>query len=367
MSQGVQGATPHVTTSSVAEMLSNPGAFGIAAQSSVEVETPKQEAQPAMAEMSEEGTTRPEESEQQAAAAEKPSEAPNPNVDYIMVTDEKGRRKIEIDFSDKEKLKKLASLAYGSNKWKVERDNLAKEVEKLKGEVPKVNELQENWNVLESTYKKEGVEGLIDLLEGKRGAYKSHLDRALEKQRFLERASPEEIKLLQQQEASERLARELDEERKANMEFRKKFEAEKEQAEIAALSGVVNPTFEKYRFAGKLGNAQDEQLFDEVLWTQMQKQLAPYEEQGVPLTRELVDSTLRNISTTLRKRMAAQTEKKVSKVIEQKKREAAESAQSAVKAAYKPQSETQKEAMDHIKGGDLKALFSNWNKYKGNI
>lgn len=361
----------HSSSPSVSEMLSNPSQFGLSEPAAPvdKASTPEPVAPKATPGIVE-GENEPELSTEAEASTEDVPEAKTEEpstVEYITVTDDKGRRKIAIDFSDKEKLKKLASMAYGANKWKVERDNLVKELEKSKGVASKSSELEENWNVLESTFKKEGIEGLVDLLQGKRGAYKEHLQQQMEKQKFLERASPEELKLFQEQEDRNRLARELEEERRANQEFRQRYEAEKEANELAALSGIVHPTFEKYRFAGKLGNADDEQMFDEVLWGQMQKHLAPYEEKGVAITRELVDSTLKNISGQLRKRLAAQTERKVSKVIEQKKQEAAESAQSATKAAYRPQSETAKEAMGHIQGGSLSNLFSNWNKYKGSF
>jgi hypothetical protein len=211
-------------------------------------------------------------------------------------------------------------------------------------------------------YSDKGVEGLVDLLEGKPGAYKDRLKREMDKARFLENASPEEIEALEQRESNDRNAKELEKIRKENEEFRKQMTEKEERAQLASLESQVHPAFDKYRFADKLGNADDELMFDEMLWNSALKRLEPYEEKGIDLSPELVEREFRTVATAIRKRIGLQAEKKASKVIEQKKKEATENVQAKVMSGYK-RGGVADEARDLINNNNLTGLLKNWGKY----
>lgn len=291
------------------------------------------------------------------------SEAKTPDAsakETITVTDEQGRRrKVEIDYSNREATKKAHLMAAGARKWQAERDQA---IQAGKAKDQKLTELQSNWDALETAYREAGEEGVIDLLSGQKGAYKSFIQKQIERESWLKKASPEEIEALEAREANARSQKEIERIRKENEKFRQEMKQERETADLRSLESRVNPVFDKYRFADKLGDANDEHMFDEMLWNSALKRLEPYEEQGIDITLELIEKQFREVAMTIRKRIGQQAEKKASKVVEQKKQEATENAQAKVKSGYKT-SGTAKEAGDLINSGNLTGLLKNWGKF----
>lgn len=281
--------------------------------------------------------------------------------EVITVTDETGRkRRVEIDYSDRASIKKAHELANGARKWQVERDQA---IQSSKQTSEKLAQREKDWQVLEQAFQ-QGEEALIDLLRGKRGAYKEMISKEMQRAEFLRNASPEEKESLEMRERADQHARDLDRVRKENDEFKRQITSEREATEVRALESRVHPTFEKYRFADKLGDAQDEHMFDEMLWNSALKRLEPYEEQGLDLSPELVEREFRTVASAIRKRIGNLAEKKASKSIDQKKQEATENVQSKVMSGYKSSGgNTQKAAKDLINSGNLTGLLKNWNTY----
>lgn len=311
------------------------------------------------------GEDAPTDSQENSDSEVSPSEAKSEEQpktsgtkEVITITDDKGKRKVEVDFADKDKLTKYVQMAHGARKWQAERDQARAQVEEVRG---KLTELESNWKVMNEVFQNKGVEGLIDLLEGKEGAYKERLQREIQKAQFLENASPEELEAYKQREAYTQTQKELERIRRENEEFKTKMQQEKEQAELAAIESRVHPVFDRYRFADKLDSADDEQMFDEMLWTSAIKRLEPYEEQGA-LTPEIIEREFRAVASSIRNRIGLQAEKKASKVIEQKKKEATENVQAKVMSGYKKGGAAE-EARNLINDGNITGLLKNWGKY----
>lgn len=280
--------------------------------------------------------------------------------EVITVTDETGkRRKVEIDYTDKESIKRAYSMMHGARKWQAERDTERASHQQTRTEAA---QLKKDWGVLEEAFKK-GPEELHDLLAGRRGAYKEQVAKELKRAEFLKNASPEEVNALKAREQSEVQAREIDRIRKENEDFRKEVTSQREAADLSALESRVTPVFDKYRFADKLGNADDEQLFDEMLWTTALKRLEPFESKGLEITQELADREFRAVATALRNRIGAQANKQAKNVNTQKKQEATENVQSKIKSGYKSSGGNAQEARDMINQGKLTDLLKGWNKY----
>lgn len=298
-----------------------------------------------------------EASPSEAKSEEKPETSGTKEV--VTITDDKGKRKVEVDFSDRDKLKKYVQMAHGARKWQAERDQARSQIESVNTEL---GELKSNWEVMNRVYSDKGVEGLVDLLEGRPGAYQERVKQEMQKAQFLENASPDELEAYKTREANDRNSKELERMRKENEDFRRQMSEKEEKAELASLESRVHPAFDKYRFADKLGNADDELMFDEMLWSSALKRLEPYEEQGVGITPELVEREFRSVATAIRKRIGLQAEKKASKVIEQKKNEATENVQQKVMSGYK-RGGVADEARGLINDGNLAGLLKNWGKY----
>jgi hypothetical protein len=309
-------------------------------------------------EFGEETETPEAQSTDKPAVDAKPKDA---NKETIVVTDDKGKRKVEIDFSNKDQLRKYVQMAHGARKWQAERDQARQQLTETKSQF---EDLKGTWSSLEKAYQEEGIAGVIDLLQGEKGSHQTWVQKQMEREQFLAKASPEQRRLLEQQERLEKLEREDSRRQKDYEERIQRMESEREQTELRSLESRINPVFDKYRFADKFGDAQTETLFDEMLWNSALKRLEPYEDKGIEITPELVDREFKAVATALRKRISVQAEKKAAKAVEQKKQEATENVQSATKAGYSTGG-TAKEAKDLLNKGDIAGIFKNWTKFRG--
>ncbi len=310
------------------------------------------------------GEDTPEDTSEQTeelASSEAPSDQKSPDKEVITVTDEKGKRKVEIDWNNRDKLKQQLQLAHGARKWQAERDQARTEASALKSQLAEKSKMTDT---LEEAYQKGGEEAVVDLIAGRRGAYQEQLQKALERKEFLKHASPAEVRALEKQEEAARTQRELEVMRQENEKFRKEMTLTKEQAEQSAMESRAHPAFDKYRFDGKLGDPESEAMFDEMLFNTTINRLLPYEEKGLDITAEMFEREFATVSGLIRKRIAGQANKTASKVIAQKKQEATENVQAKVKSGYK-MGGVRAEADKYLNNGDTKSLFANWSRLKG--
>lgn len=280
------------------------------------------------------------------------------NLVELTVTDDKGRRKIKVDFSDQEKLKKYVRMAHGARKWQAERDSARSELSDVSS---KLSELQSNWDAIEKAYQTDGVRGLVELLDGG-DAYQQYEQSLLERHELRKNATPAELEALEAREAAERRDRELERIRLENEKFREQMAKEKETAELKALESRIHPAFDRFRFKGKLGDANDEHMFDQMLWNAAMRNLEPYEEKGITITQELAEKEFARVANTLRKRINANVDKKVTKAVEKKKEEATATAQKSVMRGVRDNSETA-EASKMLQSGDIAGFMRNWGKF----
>lgn len=304
----------------------------------------------------------PEVAAQKAGDSKKAESTPKAPLDKesITVTDANGqKRKVEIDYSNKDSIKRAFAAASGMRKFQAERDQA---FQARKATEEELGKLRNDWSSFEEAYQK-GPEALHDTVYGQ-GSFNALIKAQVERTKFMERASPEEIEALKEREASAHTSRELDKIRKENSKFKEEVTKEREEAQTRALESRVHPAFEKYRFNGKLGNADDEQMFDEMLWNSTLNRLKPYEEKGLDLSPTLIEQEFRKVATAVRSRISAQADKKASQVVAQKKQEATENVQAQVKSGYS--SDSNEVALKKaIQSGNTGDIFKNWNSFRG--
>lgn len=290
-----------------------------------------------------------------------PEKTPVAKSEKTRLAVDKGKNFIDVDYTDKKAINDAFLKAHGMRKFQAERDQAIKRAKELEAAH---SPLKSNWDALEKAWRDGGVSGLVDLLEGQTGAYKSHIAKELERAEFLRKATPDQRVALEHQDKQQAAERETQRLRQENEEFKKRVEADREASDMRALESRIHPSFERHRFAGKLGNADDEHVFDSALWQLALKRLEPYEEQGLDITHELVEREFRSVAATLRKRVNTQAEKIATKTIEKKKQEATENAQAKAMSGFQ-NSKLSEEASSKIRNGDLTGLLRNWGKYGG--
>lgn len=278
----------------------------------------------------------------------------------VTVTDHKGKREITIDFNDKDKTVKAYQMAAGMRKFQQERDQAQQKL----GSVEKdLTEYKTRFDKLEQIYREHGEDGLIRLLsDGKRNLDMVVQERASYAERRA-KADPAELAQMDREEL----------ERRANSQVSKLEQRIKElegnltntltAAETQKMESVVHPAFDKFRFAGKLGSAEDEAMFDEMMWNRATKVFDSYREQGIALTPDLVEKEFKKQSVAMSRLVKTQVNDKVSKVIENKKDRAMETVQrQAVRGMT--QSKEDKEARDMLVNGNISGFFKKFSGSK---
>lgn len=286
----------------------------------------------------------------------KKSKESSPDTEEITITDDKGRRKIKIDLSDREKNVKAHKLAYGARKWQAERDSERTAHATTKAER---DSLKENWSSVEAAYRDEGVAGLVNLIEGKADAYDAYKADLLSKHESRKGASAEELDLMDAREREEKLSREIALARRDNENTKAEIAKEREAAELASLESQVNPTFDRYRFAGRLGDKDDEHTFDTMLWNTAMDRLLPYEEKGL-LTQARIDAEFREVATRMRKRIQVQADKQATRTVAGKKDAVTARVQSV--AASKMSDANPQEDVSRLTPDSLGSFFRGWGK-----
>lgn len=286
------------------------------------------------------------------------SKQATPSKEFVTITDDRGRRKIEVDFSNRDQLTKFVQLAYGARKWQTERDQA---IQQHKDVSSKLTEREADWSKLDQAFQ-QGPEHLFDTLMGRKGAFDEHVQKRIKRDEFLRNASPAEVRALQAQELAEKQSRENERLRKDNEEFKQTVAKERKEAQINARASQINPAFDKHRFAGTLGDEADEHMFDQMLWNTAIENLKPYEDKGL-LTQELIDKEFNSVASAIRKRISVQADRKASAAVAQKKQEAVENVQSKVKSGYKSGGNAD-EARQLLNKGDLKSVLKGWGKYR---
>lgn len=243
----------------------------------------------------------------------------------VPVTDDKGRRKVRVDLSNKEQLAKTLSMAYGFRKMQAERD---KAVADLKGTQPRLSELQGHWDTLESAFQAKGIEGVVDILGGKKGHFAEWKKGELDREVKFQTASESEKREMQLQEKLDQMERANAATAKKSADDAKRAAADKEEAQLRSLESQVTPAFNKYRTAGTLGSAEQEAVIDQAIWDQALRNLEATPD-TVELTPAAIEKEFRTVAMTFKAAIGKRADAKVKEVMDSKKREA----QTAVAAA----------------------------------
>jgi hypothetical protein len=279
------------------------------------------------------------------------------DIEEIIITDDSGRKKVTVDWKDREKLKKYVQMAAGMRKYQVERDKVTAELSELK---PKYDDLAQSWQAIEDAFSSNGIRGLINLLAGADDAYERHLQSEFQRVKARENATPSE---LERMDLEERLTSERREREKLARQVEENLKKATEKEEISsmkALESLVHPAFDKHRFAGKLGDEVVEAQLDQAVWDQALKRLEQYPE-SFELTPTVVEKEFREVSNAFRKIINKQAEQKAQKVVANKKVAAQEAAAAKAMNGYSPKTSPAAEKFKtDMKSGNLVSALTDF-------
>lgn len=236
----------------------------------------------------------------------------NPDIEVISVTDHKGKREVEIDFSDREKIKKLIPMAYGMRKFQHERDEATswrKNVE------PEYMELKESWSSLEKAFKEGGEEGLINFLAQDENAWNKRIER--EKRKWS--ASPSELEQIRREEEDFKKHQQYEAAQRELEEFKASVQKEKQANEVASLQDTFTRSFESNSFTGKLGDPVAEEEMNQALWTRTKAQLEELYGDQDTIPAEAVRKQFKEVAEKFQRVINIQADKKVTKATANRK------------------------------------------------
>ena len=245
-----------------------------------------------------------------------------PAKEELLVTLENGRKaKITADYSDREKIKKAYEMAAGMRKFQAERDQERMQAKQLQAQY---GEIREVWDKLEDAYQSGGIEGLIDLLEGRPGAHSDYVSKQIERHLYKESLSPAEKAQLEYQERLESNRRAEEARDRIRRQELERMEARVAEADEKETRALITPSFERYRFKGKLGDPVAEHHFDQAVWMQALTNLEQFDESDI--TPDLVDREFAKVSNAFARAAKQQATKATKQAVDTKKREAKEQA-----------------------------------------
>lgn len=231
-------------------------------------------------------------------------------------------QKIEQKQSNQPKVEdKLRAYEKGMRKFQTERDLLKKEKQELEA---KYNELKDYWDALEDAFAKEGELGVLSLIAGGNEAAEKILENYSKKKEFLQNASPEELNKFYLEERLKELEYQNKEEKRRAKALEDKLNNYLQTAELKEAQSTINPIFDKYRFSGKLGDPEAEYYYDSAMWDHVLTNLS--RKNADSLTRDEIEAEFKKVSSAFKKVIKSNSETKVNKILESKKRAAAENA-----------------------------------------
>jgi len=297
--------------------------------------------------------------EQEGKVESKEVEPEVPEEEEIEVTDDAGRRKVKVNYKDREKIQKAYKMAAGMRKAFAERDKLNRQLEANSAELQKV---QTRFQKLEEAWNKSGPEGIIDLLSGEEGASRKWYESRREREERLASASPEERAVYERDEALQSANGRIADLEKRLEDTLKKVETERETAERLNTESLLHPAFSRFGFDGKLGSPEDEHMLNEMLWTRATGALDELQASGVAITKDTVEQQFKKYALAISRITRKEGEKRAETVIAQKKQEAKASVQKALSSKMREQTDEEREAHQAL-GTDVRGFFRNFGKY----
>lgn len=285
------------------------------------------------------------------------------DIEELTVTGATGRRKVKVDFSDRDMLKKHIALSYGARKWQKERDEARTKLEEVTKEF---SGLSEDWNKVEKAYQDRGVEGLVDLLEGEEGAYSKFIKQEISRIQNFENMSDSEKDVWQAK-------REIDKQTRDNKRLQADYE--KKLAEINAaqerttkqqLEASLHPAFDRNRFKGRLGNEVAEHRLDKAIWTEAMAELEALPE-NVEITPAIASKIFRKVKKDLDAVLAEQSDRKVKSAMDRTKKSAASKARATVTKGLSGSQQVEAFKSDMRKGdlvSGIKSFFAAGGKFE---
>jgi len=273
-----------------------------------------------------EGDSQPAADDTQPVDAAKPDgtleSKPSGNKEKITITGPNGKEEIEIDYSDKESIKKAFSMSHGARKWQSERDAFAKKIKEIEPDYKDAVEVRDS---IVGAFKQKGIKGLVNFLQQDELAYDKMLDLEMEKRAIYQKAEPSLKAKMDAEERYESLLNEMkykEEQNKAaeakNIAKQKEIEASELAVASESFNTMSSTAMQQHSFKGKLGDNELEARIDESVWTNVRKALMKLPDE-TDISQQMLNDLVAKEAALFSKGLGRKVDSEVKQKVEQKK------------------------------------------------
>ena len=271
---------------------------------------------------------------------EEESQSSEPDIEYIKAN---GKR-VKIDFSDRDSIKRVFALAAGARQWQADRDSWKSKYESRDKEY---KDLRGTMDFLESI--KGDDEAVFKAVTGK--SLQEQFNKWAEEQNMLGTMSEKEKEMYLSNQDHQRRIAEVEKREAALKAQLEKAENDTKEAAAEKQASMVRPFFFKYNFDGELGNNQLELRMNRTLWNEVESELSQFES----VTPDMVEEAMDRVSNQIRQGFKVQSDRSVKKALKTQKRKVKKAAQDR---AVKPAKTNKREEIEQkIASGDITGLL----------
>lgn len=290
-----------------------------------------------------------------STSSKKSKDSPKGDIEEILVKGAEGRKqKLKINYSDKKAIKQAFIKAAGMRKFQAERDSALSSYRTMKEDY---DGLKNDFSKIDEAYEAHGAKGIVELLGGEE-AWQKAVDDELANREYIAGLSSEQKYKMEMEKRDKLYQQQLQAERSQRETFQKQMEEKEFQTSLRELESKLHPAFDRYRFAGKLGDAATENLYDEAIWGKVKERLAEYPD-DLELSQAIIDKEFRTVANAFKKHIKIQTEKQVKNTVAKRKSETAQRAQVAAKKGLKGSS-AQRQMLQKLREGNLADALKLW-------
>jgi len=307
-------------------------------------------------EESNEDPANPEAAEGEAdpLAEDNAPEAKAEDSEYIFVSDDTGRKKLKVDYSDREGIKTAYKLAAGYTKMKSARDRMlvegretGKEMENLRGFQKTLNE----------TYTQDGIAGIYNKVRTEDMPSWEDLivQEAVRIQQY-KAASPEAQRAMDDSKELQKLKVAQQEWVKQQESLKTQAEEAREAAELEKFEAMIVPGFEKHRFT-EIADAGKAERMDARLWREAKEEFKRLEDAGEVVTQAVAVKVFKDIADDIRSLIQGQATQQATDVVEKKKKAAQTKVAGATERARKDTTKEESFQKDILEMGGVQAFM----------
>jgi hypothetical protein len=230
--------------------------------------------------------------------------------------------KIKVDMSNTEQIKKaIVSSVQAKHIVQQQKEQLVAH----KKELEELRDYQTSFGQVKTAFESKGVEGIVDLMTGKEGAYSEFMEKQVARALLRRDASPVELERLELEERLEQLQKSVKGHESRAKESETRASQQAEQAERSRIEGAIQPAFDKHRFAGQLGDPVLEARMDKMVWITAMDELKEFAAQNgqASVTPQVTGRIFSEIASGIRGSFSTQANKEAITSAEKRKADAA--------------------------------------------